>query len=125
MYAQNGTINTSDVRDKQNIKPIAYGLESLMKLNPVSYEWKNGSIGSGAKLGLIAQEVMKVIPEVVKTHETIITDEASKQTMEKEMDRYGIYYSDLIPLLIKSIQEQQQKITTLEARLKALEDKLK
>lgn len=125
VYAQNGTINTSDLRDKQNIKPIAYGLESLMKLNPVSYEWKNGSIGSGAKLGLIAQEVMKVIPEVVKTHETVITDEASKQTMEKEMDRYGIYYSDLIPLLIKSIQEQQQKITTLEARLKALEDKLK
>ena len=125
VFALNGAINTSDIRDKKNIKPLAYGLESLLKLNPVTYEWKNGSYGGGAKLGLIAQEVLSVIPEVVKTHETITTDEVSKQTRDKEMDRYGIYYSDLIPLLIKSIQEQQQKITTLEARLKALEDKLK
>lgn len=124
VYAVNGAINTSDIRDKKNIKPLAYGLESLMKLNPVSYEWKNSKYGTNTKLGLIAQEVMAVIPEVVKTDETAVTDETSNLTQTKEMDRYGIYYSDLIPLLIKSIQEQQQKINTLEARLKALEDKV-
>lgn len=125
VYASNGTINTSDIREKKNIRSLPYGLDALLKLNPVSFEWKNDVSGDGEKLGLIAQEVLKVIPQVVKTHESIVGNETSGQITRKEMDRYGIYYSDLIPVLIKSIQEQQQKIDTLEARLKALEEKMR
>jgi hypothetical protein len=132
VYATNGVINTSDARDKKNIAKIRYGLSDLMKLNPVSYEWNNDQSGDGSKLGLIAQEVLNVIPEVVKKEENIVVDEATGQLQRKAVARYGIYYSDLIPVLIKSIQEQQttiveqkQKIDDLEKRLQAIEARLK
>ncbi|MBC7849653.1 MAG: tail fiber domain-containing protein [Chitinophagaceae bacterium] len=132
VFAANGTINTSDARDKRNIKKLSYGLSDIMKLNPVSFEWNNSATGDGVKLGLIAQEVLKVIPEIVKTHETVTTDENIPSKQTKELSRYGIFYSDLIPVLVKSIQEQQiiitsqnVKIDDLEKRLKALEERLK
>ncbi len=132
VFAVNGVINTSDARDKKNITKIPYGLSDLMKLNPVSYEWINDQEGDGNKLGLIAQEVLNVIPEVVKKEENIFVNETTGQMQRKAVARYGIYYSDLIPVLIKSIQEQQtviadqkQKIDDLEKRLQAIEARLK
>ncbi len=132
VYATNGVINTSDARDKKNIAKIRYGLSDLMKLNPVSFDWNNDQSGDGSKLGLIAQEVLNVIPEVVKKEENVIVDETTGQLQRKAVARYGIYYSDLIPVLIKSIQEQQtvisdqkQKIDDLEKRLQAIEARLK
>lgn len=73
VYAVNGTIQTSDGRDKTNVSPLNYGIKDLMKLKPVSYNWKEEKyLGhlipddkKELKLGLIAQEVQKIIPEVV------------------------------------------------------------
>ncbi|MDX9689926.1 MAG: tail fiber domain-containing protein, partial [Alphaproteobacteria bacterium] len=77
----------SDARVKENVKPLAYGIDDLMKLRPVSYDMK----GTHEKqIGLIAQEVMKVVPEVVS---------GSEET------RYGLSYDTLLALAIKSIQE--------------------
>ena len=92
IYARNGTIQTSDARMKENIADINYGLDAVMKLRPVSFTWKNDP-AYGTKLGLIAQELRKVIPEVVKGDE--------------DGGMMGVFYSDLIPVVIKAVQEQQ------------------
>jgi hypothetical protein len=103
LYASNGTVQTSDARLKDNIQNIDYGLDTIMKLRPVSFSWKDKP-NDGRKLGLIAQEVQPVVGEVVK--------EGSDP--DKTL---GIYYDDLIPVVIKSIQEQQYKINVLDAKM--------
>lgn len=119
VYATNGTINTSDLRDKTDIEDIPYGLDELMQLRPVRYEWL-GREGQGKKLGLIAQEVLPVISEVVKTYDFQPREEDNALEYH-ELDRLGMYYSDLIPVLIKSIQEQQVIIDELRKRVEVLE----
>ena len=116
VYATDGTINTSDAREKTNIKNLAYGLETLMQLRPVSYNWISRP-ERGTKLGLIAQEVEVIMPEVV------VNPKRSPGILESEeagVDRLGIYYSDLIPVLIKAIQEQEEKIQQLQQEVEAL-----
>jgi uncharacterized protein YjbI with pentapeptide repeats len=99
IWASNGTINTSDVRQKKDIKNINYGLSEILKLRPVSFVWKTGQ--QNTKLGLIAQETLDVLPEVVTVPKN-----------DKEF--YGMNYSDIIPVLIKAIQEQQEIIVTMK-----------
>lgn len=130
VYATNGTINTSDRRDKIQIKALPYGLSEVMKLRPVSFQWKDAPLPS-TKLGLIAQDLLEVVPEVVKTHDWEVGEEEGEARIV-ELDRLGVYCADLIPVLIKGIQEQQEiidvqqsKIDALEKRLEALEQKNK
>jgi len=106
VWAVNGTIQTSDVRLKQRIANLKYGLRQVMQLRPVSFQWKTGNDMS-THLGLIAQEVDAVLPEAV----------------EKSSDAnapLGINYSSLIPVLIKAIQEQQGTLERAQAQIKTL-----
>ncbi len=112
VYATNGTINTSDRRDKQDIQDIKYGLDDIMKLRPVSFSWKEQP-ETGTKLGLIAQDVQAVISEVVVDKDWVIDEETGEKS-EIEAERMGVYYSDLIPVLIKGMQEQQDMIGSQE-----------
>ena len=110
LWATDGTINTSDRRDKTNIKDLNYGLDEVLKMNPVSFNWKNREHQS-TKLGLIAQDLLDLVPEVVMSHEWKATSDDENASLEKtELDRLGVYYSDLIPVLINAIKEQQQII---------------
>ena len=108
VWATNGTINTSDRREKKNIKHLNYGLAEVLQMNPVSFNWKNKNTPD-LKLGLIAQELQTLIPEVVKTHSWEIDDVTGLLT-KKELNRLGVYYSDLVPVLINAIKEQQKII---------------
>ena len=123
MYASNGTINTSDAREKKNIKEIDYGLETLMELKPVSYEWREDHMNVGTKLGFVAQDLLEVVPEVVVTQERIEDRETGEVTYE-EAERMGVFYDDLIPVLTKAIQEQQGTIEDLNSENKILKDRL-
>jgi Chaperone of endosialidase len=127
IYAVNGTINTSDRREKQNIQTLNYGLKELMLLKPVTFEWKNAEV-QGTKIGFIAQDLQNVIKEVV-VDKVWSKDEEGKM-ISKPADVLGVYYSDLIPVLTKAIQEQQaiidtqnQKIDALVKRIEILEKK--
>lgn len=128
VYATNGTINTSDRRDKENIQTLNYGLEAVLKLKPVTFKWKD-SFQKATKIGFIAQDLKQVLPEVVKTHDVkIITtgnaDGSFQETKEIfELERLGVYYSDIIPVLTKAIQEQQEIIEELKKRIELLEKK--
>jgi hypothetical protein len=96
VWAVNGVIQTSDAREKENIKNLPYGLNEVMKLNPIIFTWKKYP-EQNSKIGFSAQELLHIIPEVVR-----IPDNPDEPL--------GIMYSDLIPVLTKAIQEQQQKI---------------
>ena len=112
VWAVDGTINTSDVRDKTNIRDLNYGMKEIMQLHPVRFDWKNNS-DAGDKLGVIAQEVQKVIPEVVRDWE-YQTDEASNKKTKITSARLGVMYADIIPVLIRGMQEQQKEIDELK-----------
>lgn len=105
VWATNGTIQTSDIRLKKNIRRLNYGIATIMQLKPVSYNWKKQN-DSKKRIGLIAQEVKKSIPEVVSGDE--------------ETEMLGMNYAELVPVLIKTIQEQQTKLAELKSRLKAI-----
>ena len=104
LWSANGTIQTSDIRMKTNINLLPYGLKEVLQLNPVSYHWKTDL--KTPKIGLIAQEVQKIIPEVV-------IGDASKDTL-------GLNYAELVPVLIKAIQEQQATIDQLKKEINTL-----
>lgn len=57
----------SDARLKKNIKPLNNALDTILKLQGVTFKWKDSKKGKGRQLGFIAQDVEKVIPEWVKT----------------------------------------------------------
>jgi len=113
VFAANGTINTSDAREKTNIRNLDYGLEDLMKLRPVSFEWINND-HDGTKLGLIAQEVQQVLPEVVRDWDWKEDEDGTAERVKVPAERLGMYYSDIIPVLVKGVQELNAKVETLE-----------
>lgn len=97
--------SSSDIRLKTNIKPIASAIDVINKLNPVSYNWNsiakelNPLKGDSTEYGLIAQELEKVMPELV--HE--IYNEYK-----------SIDYVKLVPILIKGMQELKAEINELK-----------
>lgn len=120
VYATNGTINTSDARQKQAIQPIGYGLEQVKAMKPVSFQWIDHP-EQGRKLGFLAQDLQTILPEVVSDTEWI--NDGKDHLMPKKAEALGVYYSDLIPVLTKAIQEQQAQIERLEQRIRELEKK--
>jgi len=92
----------SDKRLKTNIKEIDYGLDTILKLKPKQYDWKKDNRHD---IGFIAQEVEKVIPEIVK----------DKKHFDKEIKTLD--YEKLTAVLIKAVQEQQQQINELKEKL--------
>ncbi|NNL92343.1 MAG: hypothetical protein HKO66_08945, partial [Saprospiraceae bacterium] len=123
VYATNGTINTSDRRDKKNIASMPYGINEILALNPIIYQWKE-SMDSGFKLGLIAQDLEEVLPEVVKKHDYKVSEEDESVFTRVEADRLGVYYSDIIPVLVKGMQDQNEIIEQMRVELDALKKEL-
>lgn len=101
----------SDVRFKENIRDLDTGLSSIMALKPRKFDWKEG-IGKNIKndRGFIAQEFETVFPDLI--------GEWKDKPPEGE-EPYKTVSPDLIPVLVKAIQEQQAIIESLKARLDA------
>lgn len=99
---------TSDRRLKENIMPLNYGLKEILKLNPVSYNFKNIPLPK-TNIGLIAQEVQDVISEIVCN-------------CDDQNDMLALDYTSLIPVLIKALQEQQAQIEDLKSQFKELQN---
>ncbi len=99
----NGTTYPSDERYKKNVTSIESPLQRLLQLNGVEYEMKKEEYPQyyfqpGKQMGLMAQNVEKVVPEAVS-----------------ETNGYkGVDYARLVPLLIESIKEQQKQIDELK-----------
>jgi len=109
---QSANCATSDARLKEHIEPIQAGLAEILKLNPVTFEWKDKKInGAGPKMGLVAQEVKEVLPEIVTGTGTGV-----------EGDWYGVDYNALAAPMIKAIQELKAENDELRAELKELRE---
>ena len=102
----------SDIRFKENIRDLDAGLSEVLALKPRLYDWKEGK-GADIKnaRGFIAQEFETVFPDLI--------DEWKDEAPEGE-DPYKSVRQDLIPVLVKAIQEQQTIITQLQADVAAL-----
>ena len=109
--------NVSDIRAKKEIKPMPYGLQEVMKLNTISYKLKDDPFQDN-KIGLIAQEVNQLIPEASKTEDH---KKNEKGVYEKvQLNEIRVSYVNLVPVLVKSIQEQQEMIHVLKEEIELL-----
>lgn len=107
----NGTIYNSDARYKKNIFTLSNSLEKVMLLRGVQYEMRKDEFpamqfSNGIEVGLIAQEVEKIIPQVVSTNADGF----------KSVD-----YARLVPLLIEAVKEQQLQRKEDQQRIERLE----
>ena len=122
IWSNNGLNMTSDRRLKKNISDLQYGLETIKKLRPVSFQWKEEK--SQVRIGFIAQEMENVIPEIV-TH-TIMDEEAIEHAENQGrsgcvQDIYSIDYISLIPVLVRAISELADENEELKNRIRQLE----
>jgi hypothetical protein len=90
-------VAVSDAREKHNITDIPYGLDAILKLHPVAFDYNRNNEHT---IGFLAQETKQVIPEAV---------------FGSEEKGYGMSYPVLVPALVKSIQELDVKLTTLQS----------
>lgn len=96
---------SSDARLKDNIVPISNALSKLIKIGGYEFDWipKVGiHENEGHDIGVIAQEIEKIIPEVVTT---------------RENGYKAVKYEKIVPLLIEAIKEQQLQITALTEQI--------
>ena len=90
--------------------PAERGLDAILKLRPVTFHWKDKKMDQGGqRIGLIAQEVEPIYPEIVGT------DSSGMKS---------IGYSDLTVPLIKTVQQLQQEVGRLKTKNDDLRDEI-
>jgi len=117
-YVKGNFYYTSDLKLKDNVRNIDNSLQRVIKLKGVKYDFHPDTLSSSTEvkefkeklrkdnLGFIAQDVLKIAPELV------ITDPAS--------GNYAINYNGFIPMLVEAIKEQQLTIDSLRSEMKEL-----
>jgi len=103
------TAPPSDRRLKDNLSKLTYSPAKLNQLQAYNYHWKDADMGKGRQIGLIAQEVEEVYPELVKVRS----------------DGYkGVQYQGLVPVLIEAYKAQQQELELLSEQNVKLQNKV-
>jgi hypothetical protein len=100
------TYDTSSARYKDNIRDSVYGLDHVMQMRSAQFEYKDDG---RSDVGLIAEELQPIVPELVG--------------LNKDGQADSVSYDRMVSVLVKAIQEQQALITDLTTRLTALENK--
>jgi hypothetical protein len=110
--------NPSDVRLKDNIQDYVKGSAELMQIRVCEWEYngKGGTTQGMKGLGVIADEVMTVLPNTVQNYKAKLNAKDEEVTEIKKFDATEITW-----LLVKTVQEQQSTIAALTARVAALE----
>lgn len=116
---------TSDIKLKKNIENIDNALSKILKLQGVYFDWKDDSMGNKRNIGFIAQDVEKIVPELVTENQVEIKDSknANASIIKKESVK-NISYSNITALLVEAIKEQQTEINKLREEIKTLSNKL-
>ena len=113
----------SDRRLKKNISDINGALSLISELAPKTYnfrvdEYPDMDLADGDKMGFIAQEIEKVLPELVRTGRNVESIDG------ESFNSKSVNYVELIPLLTKAIQEQQDIIDSQNDQLTAMQSKI-
>ena len=95
----------SDIRLKENIKPVESALDKAMKLQGVTFDWKKSDSILDIKedIGFIAQDVQKVLPELVR---------------ENENGKLSLRHQGIAPILLEAIKELKAEIEELKKQIK-------
>lgn len=94
---------SSDERLKDNVKPIENAIDKIRMISGYEFDWNSSSKNEGHDIGVIAQEVEKILPEVVTT---------------RSNGYKAVRYEKLTALLIQSNKELIEKVEELEKKLK-------
>jgi hypothetical protein len=126
--AGNVTAYASDERLKTNIEPIKNAIKIVSEMTGVFYDWKDEVEELGFtpdskedNVGVIAQEIQKVLPQVVKPapFDRIRNKETGWKDVSKSGEEYlTVDYDKIVPVLIEAIKEQQKRIESLENTIK-------
>ena len=134
VWAVDGTINTSDITLKTDVEATTLGLDFIDTLTPIEFKWADGGVRT--HLGFSAQDVkQKLIDAKGATQNYAMYVQGSYDTQNDEVDEegnlveeipedfetYGLRPQELIPVLVKAIQELSAKNDGLESRIEALE----
>jgi hypothetical protein len=98
-------VNSSDARLKHDVRPLANPLDALLGLRGVSYLWNSDGPEGKRQIGFLAQEVEKVLPEL------IYTDEKGYKS---------VAYVSMVPVLVEAMKQQQKQREADQAEVKAL-----
>jgi hypothetical protein len=118
---------TSDYRAKEDVQPMAEATSRLMALNPVNFQWKDSDMRTD---GFLAHEVAEIVSDAVVGEKDatevqvdyVDNEDGSRTEVESVVDSLqALDQAKLVPLLVKTIQEQQAAIEALEARIANLE----
>ena len=93
---------SSDERLKDNLTPIGSAIDKINQIGGYEFDWNNSSEHSGHDVGVIAQEIEKVLPEVVAT---------------RKNGYLAVRYEKIVALLIQAVKEQQLQIEELKSKL--------
>ena len=117
----------SDVRLKQNIEPLKLGLDQILALRPITYQWRSDTdqfqrFGNRLEIGFVAQEVAPLVPQAVVQIAADPPATRQNPTLNQRLkSTYAIDYAQMIPLLVAGIQALQAENSQLTARLAKLE----
>ncbi len=109
-----GATTWSDARYKTNVTPIDNALEDVLRLQGVKFDWRRSdfpdlNFPQGSQLGVIAQDVEKVLPQLVYSGP----------------DGYkSVSYEKLTPVLIEAIKDQQKQIESYKSQIQSLQAKV-
>lgn len=134
-----GLYQSSDANLKKNIRDLPNALQIIQQLKPKIYEYKQEGnyalmdLPKGDRIGFLAQDVEKLLPSLVKDsyfetkNNPVIAKEATnyeaagKPMPSESIEFKALNYTEMIPLLVKAIQEQQQTINALQQKVDGLE----
>ena len=113
IYATSNIVAFSDRRAKENIVPIENGLDIVLAMQGVRYNMIKGAVPDEEqhlkRVGVIAQEVKEVLPEVVR--------------YDEDTGHYAVDYGNITSVLIEAIKDQQEIINSLKERVDVLESR--
>ena len=130
IYATNGTINTSDKKDKDILGNITNAKDLILNLKPINYMWKDGD-HRRIRMGFIAQDVATICKRLNKNLALIdahYKDCENKPYYGEEVDdvllHWGLNYKELVAPIVAVIQEQEQEIQQLKQQLSSIQQHL-
>jgi Chaperone of endosialidase len=110
-----GFNQTSDERTKANVRQVQGALDKLGRIRGVAFEWAEtespaalGDVPGKPSIGVVAQEVEEVFPEVVSIY-------------DDDQEYKAVNYDGLTSVLIEAVKELKAEIETLRSRIEALE----
>ena len=107
----------SDERVKTDVETIDSALDKVLQMRGVEYTWTHGKRKGKKDIGVIAQEIEKVLPEVVREKEMLLWKDKDDEVLDKYKT---VDYEKLSAVLIEGMKEQQKQIEDLQKQMKEM-----